>query len=61
MNCTTYFGKIGGKIFRCDISLVNGKVVDCVEVDRYPYKGKPEVFDSQEIFMVSCERQESNW
>jgi hypothetical protein len=61
MNSTTYFAKIGKQVWRCDIDLDNGKVIDCVEVDRYPYKGKPEQYDSVDIFMEDCERQEANW
>ena len=61
MNSTTYFGKIGKQIFRCDVDLDNGKVIDCIKVDRYPYKGSVDEYDSEDIFMESCERQESNW
>jgi hypothetical protein len=61
MNCTTYFGKIKGRIFRCDISLSNGKVIDCIEVDRYPYKGELEVFASIEAMISSCEGSEADW
>ena len=58
---TTYFARVGKQIFRCDVDLDNGKVIDCWAVDRYPYKGKIAVYDSVDIFMEDCERQESNW
>jgi hypothetical protein len=65
MNCTTttttYFGKVGPQVYRCEISLDMGKVEDYRVVDRYPYEGEPEVFPSIEAFCAYCEGSEADW